>query len=154
MLYPVELQAQVLADVAAARPGTQRQAREELPPCPRIILPRPPQPTSPPGLPTGEELVVQKNAGGTAYQEGLKRNQAGKSKEAIFYFNEAIRQNPGFADAYHDRGSARRYTGDPDGALADYSKAIQQFGRERCAGKKGSRMAKKGLKTWVRAWPG
>jgi tetratricopeptide (TPR) repeat protein len=45
--------------------------------------------------------------------------------EAIRFFSQAIRLNPDFAQAYHNRGTAYSDKGDPLKAIKDYTKAIR-----------------------------
>jgi len=45
--------------------------------------------------------------------------------EQIRCYNEALRLNPQFAEAYNNRGVARSDQGDLDGAIADYNEALR-----------------------------
>ena len=45
--------------------------------------------------------------------------------EAVRFYSEAIRLKPDYAEAFHDRGNARRAKGDLEGPLQDYSEAIR-----------------------------
>jgi tetratricopeptide (TPR) repeat protein len=45
--------------------------------------------------------------------------------ERLRFYNEAIRLEPNFADAFNNRGNARRDKGDIEGALQDYNEAIR-----------------------------
>ena len=45
--------------------------------------------------------------------------------EEIRFYSEAIRLKPDFAEAFYNRGVARKDKGDLDGALADYNEAIR-----------------------------
>ncbi|MEO0534364.1 MAG: tetratricopeptide repeat protein [Cyanobacteria bacterium P01_A01_bin.123] len=60
-----------------------------------------------------------------AYQQGLSRLQAGDHEGAIQSFDRALRQQPGFADAFWSRAKARFGLGDTRGAIADYTQALQ-----------------------------
>src|SRR6516162_6240682 len=44
---------------------------------------------------------------------------------ALQDYSEAIRLNPDYADAFYNRGAARRANGDLEGALHDYNEAIR-----------------------------
>jgi tetratricopeptide (TPR) repeat protein len=44
---------------------------------------------------------------------------------ALQDYTEAIRLKPDYADAFYNRGVARRAKGDVDGALQDYTEAIR-----------------------------
>ena len=48
-----------------------------------------------------------------------------KGDEAIVEFDEAVRLDPKYAQAYIDRGLAYSRKGDPDRAIADYNKALR-----------------------------
>ena len=60
-----------------------------------------------------------------AYEQGLSRLQAGDREGAIQAFDRALRQQPGFADAFCGRAKARFGLGDAKGAIADYTQALQ-----------------------------
>jgi tetratricopeptide (TPR) repeat protein len=49
----------------------------------------------------------------------------GDYDKAIFQFNIALDVEPGFGEAYNNRGLAYHAKGDNDKALADFEKAIQ-----------------------------
>jgi tetratricopeptide (TPR) repeat protein len=51
--------------------------------------------------------------------------EANSLAEAIRCYSEAIRLRADFAEAYYNRGVARRATGDHKGAEQDYNKAVQ-----------------------------
>jgi len=57
----------------------------------------------------------------TGTEKVLKNNYS----EAIKDFNEAIKLNPGFLEAYENRGVAKYYLNDYKGAIEDYSKALE-----------------------------
>lgn len=48
----------------------------------------------------------------------------GKAREAIPHFDQAIRLNPRYTEAYTNRGIAWREMGDLSGAITDFDKAI------------------------------
>jgi tetratricopeptide (TPR) repeat protein len=66
-----------------------------------------------------EELTAQ-----TWFEKGFNVH-AFDSDEKIRCYTEAIRLKPDYADAYYNRGLARRAKGDHDGALKDYAEAIR-----------------------------
>ena len=51
--------------------------------------------------------------------------EAADVEAKIRFYTEAIRLKPDFAEAFNNRGSARRERGDLDGALQDYSESIR-----------------------------
>ena len=57
--------------------------------------------------------------------EGDEARIRGEFVEALAYYGQAIRLEPGLAVAWHHRGLARRQAGDVAGALADFDKAIE-----------------------------
>ena len=44
---------------------------------------------------------------------------------ALADYDQAIRLNPAYVDAYNNRGVVRSDRGDADGAIADYDQAIR-----------------------------
>jgi tetratricopeptide (TPR) repeat protein len=54
-----------------------------------------------------------------------ENSQAAVWRDAIEYYDHAIRLRPDFAPAYAARGGARHLLDDHDGAIADYTQAIQ-----------------------------
>jgi tetratricopeptide (TPR) repeat protein len=61
----------------------------------------------------------------TAYNQGLIKAAAGDPDGALVDFDEAIRQDPGFALAYNARGTLYRGKGDGDRAMADFDRALE-----------------------------
>lgn len=59
-----------------------------------------------------------------SYQRGLTLIMQGEFRDAIVEFNRAIRMDPTYAEAYHDRGNAYSGLGNEVAAFADYNKAI------------------------------
>src|SRR4029450_5872816 len=51
--------------------------------------------------------------------------EAADVEAKIRFYTEAIRLKPEFAEAFNNRGAARREKGDLDGALEDYTEAIR-----------------------------
>ena len=49
----------------------------------------------------------------------------GKYRDALYYHQQAVRKNPGHADAYHGMGLAYRHLGQYDEAIQSYQKAIE-----------------------------
>lgn len=56
---------------------------------------------------------------------GLKKERAGCRAAARSDYEEALRVNPGYANAYNNRGNMRFAEGDLTGAIADYTKALR-----------------------------
>lgn len=56
---------------------------------------------------------------------GMIKFDSGHSKEAVKYFNKAIRLAPMMADGYHNRGNVKFDSGDYMGARKDFLKAKQ-----------------------------
>jgi len=59
------------------------------------------------------------------YDRGLALLNKNRLAPAIEDFDEAIRLNPNFAEAFDGRGDAYRLGSDPNHAIADYDKAIE-----------------------------
>ncbi|TRU94650.1 MAG: tetratricopeptide repeat protein [Microcystis wesenbergii Mw_QC_S_20081001_S30D] len=86
-----------------------------------LSLPRPVQ-----SLPLN--AIAQVNVASTAldfFNQGVKRLQQGDLEAAINSFNEAIRLNPNYAQAYGNRGIAYSRLQQYDKALADYNQFIR-----------------------------
>jgi tetratricopeptide (TPR) repeat protein len=58
------------------------------------------------------------------FNRGLAKNDLGDYQGAIADYNEAIRINPYYDEAFNGRGSAR-YSNDKEGAVLDFTKAIE-----------------------------
>ena len=67
-----------------------------------------------------EELTTQE-----WFEKGYVFQEANSLDEAIRCYTEAIRLRADFAEAYYNRGVARRGKGDHNGATQDYNKAVQ-----------------------------
>jgi tetratricopeptide (TPR) repeat protein len=66
-----------------------------------------------------------RTAATTAYDRGMAFNSNSNYVLAIEAFNEAIRLNPNYAEAYVGRGQAYRDIKDNDRAMTDFGRAIQ-----------------------------
>jgi tetratricopeptide (TPR) repeat protein len=60
------------------------------------------------------------------FLRGKVQLQKREYKEAIRFYNEAIKKKTDFADAYSNRGLARLRNGDTEAALADFTLAIEK----------------------------
>ncbi|HLO28691.1 MAG TPA: TIR domain-containing protein [Anaerolineales bacterium] len=67
-----------------------------------------------------EELSAQE-----WFEKGYVFQEANSLEEAIRCYTEAIRLRADFAEAYYNRGVARRAKGDSTGATQDYNEAVQ-----------------------------
>ena len=67
-----------------------------------------------------EELTAQE-----WFEKGYVFQEANSLDEAMRCYTEAIRLRADFAEAYYNRGVARRLKGDHNGATQDYNKAVQ-----------------------------
>ena len=95
-------------------------------PTPRIAPTALPTPTrsptpiaTPTPSPTLESIAVEH------FDRGKELGAQEKWDEAFAEFDEAIRLNPGYAEAYDGRGSAYLNLGEPERAIEDYSDAIR-----------------------------
>jgi len=59
------------------------------------------------------------------FSQGLNKFNRGDYRRAIEDFNQALRINPDFAEAYHYRGRSRYKKGDYLGAIHDYSQVLR-----------------------------
>ena len=57
--------------------------------------------------------------------EGMDQGMKGDYKAAIRIFSRLIQTYPHYADAYYNRGLAKKKLGDTEGAIADYNQAIK-----------------------------
>jgi tetratricopeptide (TPR) repeat protein len=60
-----------------------------------------------------------------SYERALTHFRAGDNDQAIAMFSQAIRLDPGLAEAWHYRGYAYELKGDYDRAIDDYTEAIR-----------------------------
>ncbi len=75
--------------------------------------------------PVEQILLAQQNRADTVFQQGKKKYEQGKSEEAIANFNEVIRLNPNFTQAYVYRGLAYKRLGMTEKAIDDYTQALR-----------------------------
>ena len=62
---------------------------------------------------------------GVNFYKGLVKNASGEHKEAIKHYDEAIKINPQFFQAYNNRGNAKSALGKHEEAIEDCDKAIK-----------------------------
>jgi Tfp pilus assembly protein PilF len=61
-------------------------------------------------------------------QQWFERGFASKDrKQQIVFYSEALRLNPNYGEAYHNRGTAYDMSGDLDAAIRDYDRAIARI---------------------------
>lgn len=65
-----------------------------------------------------------------AFERGLTASAAGQDKEALAFFNEALKLDPGIDRAWAARGLVRRRLGDDAGALDDFAEAVRRDPRD------------------------
>lgn len=83
----------------------------------------------------GKNMVVSGNRGVSDdssqikaddfFREGLDKFNQGDYRAAIENFNQALRFNPDFAEAYKYQAKSRYYRGDYVGAIKDYTEAVR-----------------------------
>ena len=76
-------------------------------------------------LPGLVRAQTENTAAVEAFNQGTTLLRSGQQREAIAYFDEAIRLNPSFSDAYTNRGSAYGNLGQHQRAIKDYDEAIR-----------------------------
>ncbi|WP_445172538.1 tetratricopeptide repeat protein [Microcoleus sp.] len=65
--------------------------------------------------PKAEDFLIQ----------GEEKYEKGDNQGAVQAFNQAIKLNPNYTEAYGNRGIARYRLGDKQGAVADFNQALQ-----------------------------
>jgi tetratricopeptide (TPR) repeat protein len=59
------------------------------------------------------------------FNRAVEKQKNGDQEGALQDFNEAIRLQPDYVEAYNERGEIRKSLGDTKGAISDFSQAIQ-----------------------------
>ena len=59
------------------------------------------------------------------YDRGTAACQNGQYDQAVSHYNQALAQNPSYAEAYVNRGIAQARQGKPDQAIADFNQALK-----------------------------
>ena len=71
-----------------------------------------------------EEALSARDRRATLVNRGIILNRAGRYAEAVADFDAALKSRPGLPEASLNRGNARFFQKDYDGALADYRAAL------------------------------
>src|SRR5271154_458601 len=64
------------------------------------------------------------------FNEGERSLEENKNTLALAHFNECLRLDPYFLEAYHSRASAKQRLGDTKGALTDYGIYLESKPRQ------------------------
>lgn len=72
------------------------------------------------------------------YNMGFSYYKLMKYKESLSAYDKAVLADPNYVEAYNDRGSCKKQFGDLDGALADYTLAIDKDPRPMYYANRGS----------------
>lgn len=76
------------------------------------------------GVTPPPERVVTAPKADDFFIQGVDKQRKGDKQGAILAYNDAIRINPSFAEAYSNRGGIRSNLGDKQGAIADFNQAL------------------------------
>ena len=73
----------------------------------------------------GLEYTLKQNEANYFLRKAVNYHQFGDIKEALRYYEKALKRNPKLADAYANRGILKHNSGDMKGALIDYNNALK-----------------------------
>ena len=77
------------------------------------------------GVTPPPEKVVTAPKADDFFIQGVDKQRKGDNQGAILAYNDAIKINPNFSEAYIKRGNARDDLGDKQGAIEDYNQALK-----------------------------
>jgi tetratricopeptide (TPR) repeat protein len=77
------------------------------------------------GMTPPPERIVTAPKADDFFIQGVDKQRKGDNQGAILAYNDAIKINPNFSEAYIKRGNARDDLGDKQGAIEDYNQALK-----------------------------
>jgi tetratricopeptide (TPR) repeat protein len=77
------------------------------------------------GVTPPPERIVTAPKADDFFIQGVDKQRKGDNQGAILAYNDAIKINPNFSEAYIKRGNARDDLGDKQGAIEDYNQALK-----------------------------